>query len=68
MYKSDRAQFLQTAQFWTEMYATVKEEGAGAQVAAINTVCAMGFDEATARRALEENGWDENAAVNALLS
>jgi len=68
MYKSDRAQFLQTAQFWTEMYATVKEEGADAQVAAISTVCAMGFDEATARRALEENGWDENAAVNALLS
>ena len=30
-------------------------------------VAEMGFDRADALRALEENGWNEEAAVNSLL-
>ena len=67
MYKSNKEEFLQTARFWTEMYAQVKEEGASAQDAAVQRVCGMGFDEAAVRAALEKHAWDENAAVNALL-
>jgi len=67
MYKSDRTLFNQTAKFWTDTYAVVKEEGAGAEDAAIQRVCGMGFDAASARAALEKHGWDENAAVNSLL-
>ena len=67
MYKSNKEEFLQTARFWTEMYAQVKEEGASAQDAAVQRVCGMGFDEAAVRAALVKHAWDENAAVNELL-
>jgi len=62
MYMSDRKKFDRTAQFWTESYAkpSSKED-------AIKKVCEMGFDEASAKRALEKHGWDENAAINELL-
>ena len=68
MYKSDRELFNQTAKFWTDSYAVAREEGEAARQAAIERVQQMGFDEAAARDALEKHGWDENAAVNALLS
>ena len=62
MYLSDRKKFEQTAKFWVESYAkpTNKED-------AVQRVCAMGFDAASARKALEKHKWDESAAVNALL-
>jgi len=62
MYKTDRDAFNRTAKFWTEMYAneTSKED-------AIATVCEMGFDRESARKAMEEHNWDSSAAVNALL-
>jgi ubiquitin-conjugating enzyme (huntingtin interacting protein 2) len=62
MYISDRKKFEKTAQFWTDTYAkaTNKED-------AITRVCEMGFDRASAKKALEKHGWDESAAVNELL-
>jgi hypothetical protein len=45
-----------------------KGSGAEAEAAAVARVCQMGFDEIAARQALVDNGWDESAAVNALLS
>uniref|UniRef100_A0A6T6GPZ5 E2 ubiquitin-conjugating enzyme n=1 Tax=Craspedostauros australis TaxID=1486917 RepID=A0A6T6GPZ5_9STRA len=62
MYTSDRKKFDSTAKFWTESYAKPmsKED-------AIGRVCEMGFDRDSARKALEKHGWDESAAVNALL-
>ncbi len=58
----DRAKFDTTAKFWTETYA--KETN---RELAISSVCEMGFDRESARRALEEHNWDSSAAVNALL-
>ena len=62
MYMNDRANFDQTAKFWTETYAheTNQEE-------AIARVCDMGFDRKSAKKALEKHEWDESAAVNELL-
>ena len=62
MYTSDRKKFEQTAAFWTESYAkaTSKDD-------AVTRVCEMGFDRASARKALEKHSWDESAAVNELL-
>lgn len=50
------------------MYGVAQASGDEAQAAAIQRVCGMGFDEASARKALDDHKWDENAAVNALLS
>ena len=63
MYTSDRKKFDSTAKFWTETYAkpTNKED-------AITRVCEMGFDRASAKKALEKHNWDESAAVEELLS
>lgn len=62
MYISDRDNFNRTAKFWTESYAkeSSKDE-------AISRVCEMGFDRASAKKALEKHSWDESAAVNDLL-
>lgn len=62
MYISDRPKFEKTAKFWTDTYAkaTNKED-------AISRVCEMGFDRASAKKALEKHKWDESAAVNELL-
>jgi len=62
MYMGKREEFDRTAKFWTESYAkpTSKDD-------AIKRVCEMGFDSASARKALEKHNWDEQAAVNELL-
>jgi ubiquitin-conjugating enzyme (huntingtin interacting protein 2) len=62
MYIGKRDEFDQTAKFWTQTYAkpSNKED-------AITRVCDMGFDKESAKNALEKHGWDESAAVNALL-
>lgn len=62
MYISNREEFDRTARFWTQSYAkqTSKDD-------AIARVCEMGFDKDSAKKALEKHGWDESAAVNALL-
>jgi ubiquitin-conjugating enzyme (huntingtin interacting protein 2) len=62
MYLNKREEFDRMAKFWTDTYAkpTSKED-------AIKRVCEMGFDSASARKALEKHNWDESAAVNALL-
>lgn len=62
MYMNNREEFDRTAKFWTESYAKPKSHDD-----AINRVCEMGFDKNQARQALEKHGWDESAAVNALL-
>jgi len=62
MYTSDRKKFEETAKFWTETYAKPKSKED-----AISRVCEMGFDRASAKKALEKSNWDESAAVNALL-
>jgi len=61
-YKTDREGFNRTAKFWNETYATE-----GSKDAAIDNVCAMGFDRQSALKALEDNNWDPQAAVNSLL-
>jgi ubiquitin-conjugating enzyme (huntingtin interacting protein 2) len=62
MYISDRREFEKTAKFWTDTYAKpVSKEDA------ISRVCEMGFDRASAEKALEKHNWDESAAVNELL-
>ncbi|CAM9149183.1 unnamed protein product, partial [Ectocarpus fasciculatus] len=69
MYLGDRALFESTAKFWTQCYALPAGE-AGAEVGAdaVRRLTDMGFAEADARTALMNNNWDENAAVNALVS
>ena len=62
MYMERRATFDQTAKFWTETYAKESSKDD-----AISRVCEMGFDRASAKKALEKHGWDESAAVNELL-
>lgn len=62
MYINKRSEFNRTAKFWTDTYAgkTNKDD-------AIARVCDMGFDKASAKKALEKHSWDESAAVNELL-
>lgn len=71
MYLDNKSEFDRTAKFWTEMYATNnKKEGNGGkskEESAIDRVCEMGFDRESARKALEQQKWNEEAAVNALL-
>lgn len=63
MYLSNREQFDQTAKFWTDTYAVKKEADAK-----LGTLTQMGFDEATARSALEKCNGDEMQAMEYLLS
>ncbi|KAL7528901.1 hypothetical protein ACHAXR_002690 [Thalassiosira sp. AJA248-18] len=65
MYLDNKPEFDRTAKYWVQMYATPKSEGS--QDEAIGRVCEMGFDRASAKRALEKHKWDESAAVNELL-
>lgn len=65
MYLDNKAEFDRTAKQWVKTYATPKSEGSKEE--AIGRVCEMGFDRASASRALERHKWDESAAVNALL-
>lgn len=66
MYLSNRAEFVSTARFWTDCYAMPRADDQGAE--AVQRLMDMGFPEDAARRALAENNFDENAAVNTLLS
>ena len=65
MYLDNKAEFDRTAKHWVQMHATPKSEDSKEE--AIGRVCEMGFDRASAKRALEKHKWDESAAVNALL-
>lgn len=65
MYLSNYEVFRNTAKFWTETYATPRDESA--VDGAVQRLVDMGFAAEDARRALEENNFDESAAVNALL-
>lgn len=62
MFLDNYLEFERTAKYWTSTYAKPI-----AQEDAIQRVCDMGFDPASARKALEKAGWDEAAAVNSLL-
>lgn len=62
MYTTDRKKFDKTAKFWTDTYAKPMN-----QEDAITRVCEMGFDRASAKKALEKHNWDESAAVGELL-
>ena len=62
MYLNNIKEFNTTAKFWTDSYATEKSNDD-----AISRVCDMGFSKEDAKKALEDNGWDESAAVNSLL-
>lgn len=62
MYLKDFKEFEKTAKFWTDSYAKPASKDD-----AVNRVCEMGFDQESARAALEKHDWDEAAAVNALL-
>jgi len=62
MYISDRKKFEKTAKFWTETYA--KEVNYDAMIKGLQD---MGFDKASAKKALEKHDWDESRAVNELL-
>lgn len=67
MYKTSYETFAQTAKFWTETYARPRQ-GGGEEDDMVRRVSEMGFDETSARQALEKAEWDEVQAINALLS
>ena len=62
MYLRNRAEYDAKAKEWTSTYAN--EESSDGPV---QRVAEMGFNRADALRALEENGWNEEQAVNSLL-
>jgi len=62
MYIGDRKKFEKTAKFWTESYA--KEVNYDVMIKGLED---MGFDKASAKKALEKHDWDESRAVNELL-
>eukprot|EP01084_Bolivina_argentea_P250607 419962_1 len=66
MYKDSQSTYIQTATFWTETYA--KEKSAGDEEEILRRICEMGFDEASARKALQDNNWQEQEAIDKLLS
>jgi ubiquitin-conjugating enzyme (huntingtin interacting protein 2) len=70
MYLENKNEYDRTAKFWTEMYASDKDGengGKSKEERAIDKVCEMGFDRESAKKALMEHKWDEEAAVHALL-
>jgi len=66
MYKTNIQLFNSTAHYWTEMYACNRQDEV--QNEAVQRIVEMGFDAEIARKALVDHNWDENAAVNALLT
>jgi ubiquitin-conjugating enzyme (huntingtin interacting protein 2) len=64
MYKDSIETFEQTAKFWTETYALPRDESVAA---AIKSLTDMGFGADQAKKALEDNGGNQEAALNALL-
>lgn len=65
-YKADRATWAATARFWTDTYATPKEEVP--MDAKVEQLTGMGFDRAAAVSALAAKGGDVEAAMEHLLS
>ena len=65
MYLDNPKEYERTARHWVTTYAKPKSEGSKDE--AVGRVCEMGFGKEDARRALVKHGWDESAAVNALL-
>lgn len=63
MYKNDYETFKQTAAYWKDTYAT----GITSHDQKINALVEMGFEEAMCRQKLEENNWDQERAMEALL-
>jgi len=63
MYKNDRNLFNQTAKFWCDTYAGVQ----GSDDDKVKKITEMGFTSEQAKAALEKHGYDETAALNALL-
>ncbi|KAF7457568.1 ubiquitin-conjugating enzyme E2 27 [Cryptosporidium felis] len=63
LYKSDYSKYIETAKSWTQMYAkpTSKEDK-------IKRFLDMGFNHNSIIDTLEKNNWDENLALNELLS
>ncbi|OII71652.1 Ubc1p like ubiquitin-conjugating enzyme [Cryptosporidium ubiquitum] len=63
LYKNDYSKYIETAKNWTQMYAkpTSKEEK-------VKRFLDMGFNRDSIITALERNNWDENFALNELLS
>eukprot|EP00160_Parvularia_atlantis_P014348 Unigene3520_Nuclearia_a/m.10749 Unigene3520_Nuclearia_a/g.10749 ORF Unigene3520_Nuclearia_a/g.10749 Unigene3520_Nuclearia_a/m.10749 type:complete len:192 (+) Unigene3520_Nuclearia_a:2-577(+) len=62
-YKRDIEAFRRTAKYWTDMYAKDTQ-----QDEKIKTLVDMGFTAEQARTVLSQCNWDENAAVEKLLS
>ena len=70
MFLRDHPRYLSTARFWTDCYALPpgQKPGPSPQDLAVGRLADMGFPEDQCRNALERHNWDENAAVNFLLS
>ena len=65
-YKKDITQFEKTAKYWTEIYATPKKPIDTA--AAVKKLTEMGFAADKSLQALQANKFDENAAMEWLLT
>jgi ubiquitin-conjugating enzyme (huntingtin interacting protein 2) len=63
LYLDNHAEFERTARYWTATYAKPIQQND-----AVARIMEMGFDEPAARAALEKSNWDEEKAVNSLLS
>lgn len=69
MYLRNNAQFISTAKFWTETYAMDTETKAKTELhPAVKRLMDMGFPRDQSQQALVEAKWDENVAVEALLT
>eukprot|EP01041_Mallomonas_annulata_P010231 gene10231-21334_t len=66
MYLSNITEFTNTARFWTDCYAMPKGDNEASE--AVRRLMDMGFPEAAVRQALMDSAFDENNAVNILLS
>ncbi|KAJ1604781.1 UBA and UBC domain-containing protein [Cryptosporidium canis] len=63
LYKSDYNKYIETAKSWTQMYAKpISREDR------VRRLLDMGFSRDSIVSALEKNNWDENLALNELLS
>lgn len=64
-YKTDLPLFEATAREWTRVHARDLGE---VRAESVRKLMEMGFEEAAVRTALENTAWDEQAALNTLLS
>lgn len=64
-YKGNKGLFDSTAREWTRLHARDLRE---VHEESVRRLTEMGFEEASARSALETCAWDEQAALNSLLS